>query len=194
MGKKIADKLTVNLADCKAKIKLYNHFLKLLERQENYSARPLVLLCIGSDRYTGDSLGPLVGSQLEEDTDAIIHGSLDYPVHAGNLVEIIAHINHQYHNPIVIAIDACLGKSDEIGNIEMWEGGLHAGIAVGNRLPCVGHISIVGVVNSGGQIGYLDLQSTPLSIVMKLSKVIGCSLSEAINTVNPTRSEKVLLG
>jgi len=185
MGKKIADKLTIHLSDSKAKSKMFNHIMKLLEKQEEISVRPLILLCIGSDRYTGDALGPLVGSYLEEKTNCAVFGSLDYPVHAGNLVETINTINHQYHHPVIIAIDACLGKNDEIGNMEIWEGGLQAGIAVGNRLPCVGHISIVGVVNAGGQIGYLDLQSTPLSIVMKLSKVIGESLADALNTVCP---------
>ncbi|QJW49253.1 spore protease YyaC [bacterium BFN5] len=190
MGK-IVEKLTVNLADGKAKIKLYNHFLKLLEKQENYDIRPLIFLCIGSDRYTGDALGPLVGTHLEENSNCIIYGSLEHPVHAGNLVEIINQINQKHYYPIIIAIDACLGKSNEIGNMEIWEGGLHAGIAVGNRLPCVGHISIVGVVNAGGQIGYIDLQSTPLSIVIKLSKVIGESLVDSMHVMRSRLSEKI---
>ncbi len=190
MGK-VADKLTVNLIDGKASSKLCNHFLKLLEMQENYAVRPVVFLCIGSDRYTGDALGPLVGTYLEEKSNCIIYGSLECPVHAGNLVETINLINQKFYHPIIIAIDACLGKYNEIGNMEIWEGGLHAGIAVGNRLPCVGHISIVGVVNAGGQIGYIDLQSTPLSIVIKLSKVIGEALSEGVAIVNLRLAERI---
>lgn len=194
MGKKIADKLIVHLSDGNAGIHLYEHFLKLLVKQENYAVRPWIFLCIGSDRYTGDALGPLVGTYLEEHSDAIIYGSLEYPVHAGNLEEVIHNINQQYYYPVVIAIDACLGKSNEIGNIEIWEGGLHAGIAVGNRLPYVGHISIVGVVNSGSQVGYLDLQNTPLSIVVKLSKAIGRALTEAIAAVSPAIADSAVSG
>ncbi|HMM20255.1 MAG TPA: spore protease YyaC [Selenomonadales bacterium] len=179
MGNKITNKLVVSLADSCAGPKLTEHILQLLYRQEAAATRQLVALCIGSDRYTGDSLGPLVGSYLEENTGITVYGSLDHPVHAGNLVEIIRLIHTRYSQPLIVAVDACLGKSHEVGNIEAWEGGIEAGIAVGNRLPCVGHISLIGVVNAGGQLGYLDLQSTPLSIVMKLSKVIGASLSEA---------------
>lgn len=49
--------------------------------------RELVFLCIGSDRITGDSLGPLIGYQLSPYCSRIFHvyGTLDDPVHALNL-------------------------------------------------------------------------------------------------------------
>ncbi|TCL35032.1 putative sporulation protein YyaC [Anaerospora hongkongensis] len=184
MGKITGSKLTTSLTDTNARDKVQNYLLTLLESQEGYRMRPLVVLCIGSDRYTGDALGPLIGSHLLENTDCLVYGSLDHPIHAGNLVETIHLITRQYHHPLIIAVDACLGKTNEIGNIEVWEGGLEAGIAVGNRLPCVGHISIIGVVNAGGKIGYLDLQSTPLATVMKLSKVIGSALQGALTNIS----------
>lgn len=183
MAKDVLNKLTVNLYDTDIREKLYDHLMMLLQRQEGLNLRPLVALCIGSDRYTGDSLGPLIGTHLEENTECHVYGTLEHPVHAGNFVETLNIINHRYHHPLIIAIDACLGKNHEIGNIEIWQGGLAAGIAVGNRLPTVGDISIIGVVNAQSQIGYLDLQSTPLSKVMKLSKVISEALAEAVNTV-----------
>ena len=181
MGKSTGKKLTTHYCEASSREMIQNHITGLLQNQEGYQMRPLIVLCIGSDRYTGDALGPLIGSHLLENTTSIVYGSLDYPVHAGNLVETIYLINRQYHHPLIIAVDACLGKTSEIGNIEVWEGGLEAGIAVGNRLPSVGHISIIGVVNAGGKIGYLDLQSTPLATVMKLSRVIGSALEDALN-------------
>ena len=187
MGNKVARKLIVSLADSGAGIKLADHLVRLLYLQENFFSRPLIALCIGSDRYTGDSLGPLVGSYLMEHSEVIVYGSLDQPVHAGNLVETVQIIQNGYSNPLIIATDACLGKTSEIGNIEAWEGSIEAGIAVGNRLPCVGDVSLVGVVNAGGQLGYLDLQSTPLSMVVKLSKVIGSALAETVRRVTSAR-------
>ncbi|SMC82249.1 spore protease YyaC [Sporomusa malonica] len=183
MAKNVLNKLTINLCDTDIRNKLYQHLIMLLKRQEGLSLRPLVVLCIGSDRYTGDALGPLIGTYLEEHTECSVYGTLDHPVHAGNFIETLNIINHRYHHPLIVAIDACLGKSHEIGNIEIWQGGLAAGIAVGNRLPTVGDISVIGVVNAQSQIGYLDLQSTPLSKVMKLTKAISESLVDAINTV-----------
>jgi len=183
MAKNTLNKLTVNLCDTDIREKLYQHLMTLLKDQQGFSLRPLVVLCIGSDRYTGDALGPLVGTYLQEHSECSVYGTLDHPVHAGNFVETLNIINHRYHHPLIIAVDACLGKVHEIGNIEIWQGGLAAGIAVGNRLPTVGDISVIGVVNGQSQIGYLDLQSTPLSKVIQLSKPIGIALAEAANMV-----------
>ncbi|MCX7781632.1 MAG: spore protease YyaC [Negativicutes bacterium] len=186
MGKSVANKISVHLEEMHAKDQLSEHLHYLISKQEGLAMRPLVFLCIGSDRYTGDALGPLIGTMISEQMEhCLVYGTLDQPVHAGNLVETINIINHRYHHPVIVAIDACLGKKSEIGNIEAWEGGLQAGIAVGNRLPSVGHISVIGVVNAGGQVGYLDLQSTPLSIVMKLSKIISAALIGAVKRFTP---------
>ncbi|MDR3565104.1 MAG: spore protease YyaC [Negativicutes bacterium] len=180
MSLKNANKIIANLSKAGVAEKIADHLWLLLSRQEGIKIRPVVILCIGSDRYTGDALGPLIGSYLLENGPYTVYGSLERPVHAGNLVETIRMIEAHYIHPVIIAIDACLGKPSEIGNIEVWEGGVEAGIAVGNRLPCVGDVSIIGVVNSGGQFSYIDLQTTPLSIVIKLSKIIGGALVQAL--------------
>jgi len=179
MGK-ADDKIVVNLREVGHVDKLAEHCWRLLRKQEGIAIRPLVALCIGSDRYTGDALGPLVGSYLEERGVCTVYGNLDHPVHAGNLVETVGMIAARHPHPVIVAVDACLGRTSEIGNIEAWDGGIEAGIAVGNRLPCVGDISIVGVVNAGSHFGYLDLQNTPLSIVVKLSRAIGEALVDTL--------------
>ncbi len=176
-------KFTTSIAVRNVQNHIRNYVLDLLVRQISYKARPLIFLCIGSDRYTGDALGPLVGSYLEEHISCTVFGSLDYPVHAGNLIDTIHFIYKYYDSPLIIALDACLGQEHEIGNIEIWEGSLEAGIAVGNPLPSVGHISIIGVVNVCSERGYCDLQNTPLSIVVKLSKVIGSALTDVVASV-----------
>ncbi|SFL32977.1 spore protease YyaC [Pelosinus propionicus] len=183
MGEKNTEKLIVNVNDIIVYSKMYHYMVNLLKKQEELESRKIIILCIGSDRYIGDALGPLVGSYLVEHTICTVYGNLDTPVHAGNLVNVIESIKEKHQRPIIIAVDACLGKNDEIGNIEIWEGSLEAGIAVGNKLPCIGTISIIGVVNASGYLGYLDLQSTPLSIVMKLSKCIGKVLGDAVNFI-----------
>lgn len=189
MGKNIANKISVHFDEYLAGKQLSEHIAYLISKQEGFFMRPLVILCIGSDRYTGDALGPLIGSALSESVqNSVIIGTLDQPVHAGNLVDTVQMIHHRYHHPIIVAIDACLGKKNEIGYIEAWEGGLQAGIAVGNRLPAVGNISVIGVVNAGGQIGYLDLQSTPLSIVMKISKLISSAMLQVVNEIIPEKA------
>ena len=138
--------------------------------------KDIIFLCIGSDRYTGDALGPLIGSHLEENTDSIVYGTLEQPVHAGNLKAVIAEIGRHFSRPLIIAIDACLGQQSEIGHIEIWEGTIEAGIAVGNKLPKTGDIAMIGIVNAASSLGYRELQSTSLALVMKLVKVLSLML------------------
>lgn len=80
---------------------------------------PLILVCIGTDRSTGDALGPLVGTKLEQiDIKNLqIFGTLDEPVHALNLEEKIQNIQKEHPTAFIIAVDACLGKSQNIGSI-----------------------------------------------------------------------------
>lgn len=174
------NKLITNLYDAAASEKIRRQVIELLQQQLTFAARPVVVLCIGSDRYTGDVLGPLTGTFLEETTGYPIFGTMDNPVHAGNLPDAIQAIYRQYDDPVIVAVDACLGTAAEVGNIEVWEGGIQAGSAVGKRLPCIGHISLAGVVNSEGIIGSVSLQSTSLSLVMKISKVISVALQAAL--------------
>ena len=134
----------------------------------------LIILCIGTDRSTGDSLGPLIGTKLLElgfDSD-YVYGTLDNPVHAVNLHSTIEEIFTKHHNPFIIAIDACLGRSESIGYISLKEGPLQPGTGVNKNLPAIGDLQIVGIVNVGGFMEYMVLQNTRLSLVMKMADII----------------------
>jgi len=134
----------------------------------------VVLLCIGTDRSTGDCFGPLVGSQLSlEGQDFFtIYGTLEQPVHAANLQDYIEIIRQAYRNPLIIAIDACLGSTENVGYINICDGPLRPGAGVNKSLPPVGDIYITGIVNIGGFMEYLVLQNTRLNLVMKMSQVL----------------------
>ena len=68
--------------------------------------RELVFLCIGSDRITGDSLGPLIGYQLSPYCSRVFHvyGTLDDPVHALNLPDRISYIHSRHPEALLVAI------------------------------------------------------------------------------------------
>jgi putative sporulation protein YyaC len=97
-------------------------FRQLYTKQYN----EIVILCIGTDRSTGDCLGPLVGHKLKliSYNKITVYGTLDQPVHAKNLEDIIRLIKEKHKNPFIIAIDACLGKPERIGKISMGSGPL----------------------------------------------------------------------
>lgn len=143
--------------------------------------RSIIFVCIGTDRSTGDALGPLVGSFLHKNR---LHqnptiGTIDEPVHAMNLKETLEHIQQQYHQPFIVGIDACLGKIANVGHIQIGLGPVRPGAGVNKELPPVGDIHITGIVNVGGFMEYFVLQNTRLSLVMKMAEIISeaCYLS-----------------
>lgn len=139
--------------------------------------RPVVLVCIGSDRSTGDSLGPLVGTFIEKHAPEHLHvyGTLAKPVHALNLAETIHLIQTTHYRPLVIAIDACLGRLSSVGHVFFSEGSLAPGAGVQKELPAVGDFNIKAVVNVSGFMEMMILQNTRLHLVYELARLIADS-------------------
>lgn len=157
--------------------------------------RPIVVLCIGTDRSTGDSLGPLVGDKLKFliREGVALYGNLEYPVHAKNLSDIMNEIFTQYTNPFIIAVDACLGSIQNIGNIIIEEKPLSPGSAMNKDLPKVGDISITGIVNIAGSLEFMILQNTRLYTVMHLADVISRGIYHSIlKTVGGKKNNNLL--
>lgn len=141
-----------------------------MEAVDNFPG-PVRLVCIGTDRSTGDALGPIVGSQIERwgDPNLRVYGTLDQPVHAANLAETIARLDTEEPQAVTIAIDACLGKSEHIGQLKVKQGPLLPGQGVNKRLPPVGDFHMIGIVNVGGFMEYFVLQNTRLNLVMRMA-------------------------
>lgn len=158
-----------------------NHFSDRLSKVlPSHYTRDIVFVCIGTDRSTGDSLGPLVGTILGELKLKRFHyyGTLDEPIHALNLSEQLEMINNKFNNPFIIAVDACLGRVKSIGSIKLSNGPLKPGAAMKKDLPMVGEINLTGVVNVSGFMEFYVLQNTRLSLVMKMAKFIATSIKE----------------
>lgn len=188
-----------NIQDRGAEKKFYKLLMPIL-RGAVRSNRPIVCLCIGSDRATGDSLGPLVGQSLlgwkEHSLERknfsydkkralksmlFVYGTLNHPVHAMNLSDTIIQIYQDHADPFIVAIDASLGVKKHIGYVTLGNGPLFPGIGVGKQLPAIGNIHITGIVNccqntDRNQI----LQTTHLSTVIELSSFISNGIVHAL--------------
>ncbi|MDF2523398.1 MAG: putative sporulation protein YyaC [Clostridiales bacterium] len=157
---------------------LYAYFSKGIKN----GYKNIVFVCIGTDRSTGDSLGPLVGYKINftQYSNVFIHGNLDEPVHAKNLEQVMRQINETYEKPFVVAIDACLGRMENVGYITVGEGSIKPGSGVNKDLVPVGDMHITGIVNFGGFMDFLVLQNTRLSLVMKMADLISISIRHVL--------------
>lgn len=161
--------------------------IKDLLNQKLIIDNELVIMCIGTDRSTGDCLGPLVGDKLKRIrtlSKIKIMGTLNDPVHAKNIEQRNEEILSMYNNPFIIAIDASLGRGDNIGNINLINGCITPGSGVNKNLKPIGNIGITGIVNISGFMEYIILQNTRLSLVMNMADKIAMALYMAITRLN----------
>jgi len=130
-------------------------------------------MCIGTDRCIGDCLGPLVGTFLKENSFPLpVFGTINKPIHALNISENIKKIRTKYKDYKIIGIDACLGDTDSIGEIEVRDFPIHPGKGVGKSLPHIGEISIIGIIDSSENNELFSNRNIRLNLVMNISKVI----------------------
>ncbi|SHF32596.1 putative sporulation protein YyaC [Caldanaerobius fijiensis DSM 17918] len=151
----------------------------------------IILLCIGTDRATGDCLGPLVGHNLKnrnvESSNVYIYGTLDEPVHAKNLLEAVEMIK-RLDNPFIITVDACLGKLENVGYVTFGPGPIRPGAGVNKQLPEIGNFHINGIVNMSGFMEFMLLQNTRLNLVMRMADYITKGLFYAIQNLKRERA------
>ena len=166
---------------------LYKELKPILEKN-----RPVIFLCIGSDRSTGDSLGPLIGYKLRylKRKNIHIYGSLLSPVHSKNLDNILDKINENFKDPYIVGIDACLGRFQNVGKIFIDKKPLQPGLAMNKNLPAVGNMSITGIVNISGGFEFMVLQNTRLYTVMTLADSISNGIYHFILKLTGTDSTK----
>ena len=173
-----------NSLDLYSSITFGKHFSRLL-KQLTKPEQTLIFLCIGSDRATGDSLGPLIGPKLKLQQPLhpyLVYGTLEEPVHAKNLETTMELIHRRHKNPFIIAIDASLGSASHIGYYTLATGSLKPGAGVGKDLLMVGDVSITGIVNLSGLLDHMLLQTTRLHTVMSLAERISFGISHGIRT------------
>ncbi len=140
--------------------------------------RPPVVLCIGSDRVTGDCIGPLVGHLLSaRDLDCEVLGTLDSPVTALNLADAVVAVKRRYAGRKVIAVDSCVGDSSELGFIRVRRGSLRPGLACGKSLPKVGDVSVTATVAAGKADNLYSVRlGFVYSLATRIADAIECAL------------------
>lgn len=154
---------------------LISNFLK------NNIDSKFLLICVGTDKYIGDCLGPIVGTMLEKmNLECPIFGTLENPIHAVNLKKQLTYIEYAYPKHKIIALDACLGAEESIGSIQLKKGCLYPGKGVGKKLPAVGDLSIIGIVDSCDHEEFFFLHNIRLNFIMKMAEIISTGIYEGL--------------
>ncbi|BBH21806.1 hypothetical protein Back11_31510 [Paenibacillus baekrokdamisoli] len=136
----------------------------------------LAIVCIGTDRSTGDSFGPWIGTMLEELGWPVVRGTLKEP---WDSTRYEASVLDMPASLPVIAIDACLGKIDDACRYLISEGPLYPARAVGKNLPPIGNYSLEGIVAPLSVKPYWSLQSASLYEVIDLARAVTDAIHSA---------------
>jgi putative sporulation protein YyaC len=128
------------------------------------------IICIGTDRSTGDSYGPLTGHMLSKINfcDFDLYGTFKEPVHALTLPKTLERIDLEHS--LIIAVDASVGAPDYVGHIGMGLEPIKPGSGLGKELPPVGDISITGIAAAGGFAPFLMLQNASLGLIYNMAE------------------------
>jgi len=170
--------------------KLNNTLLELIHGVEKcYNS--ISVVCIGTDRSTGDSFGPLTGHMLSRLSliDFSLYGSLESPVHALSLPEVMSGIDIE--NTLVVAVDAGMGDANMVGSIGIGYDPVRPGSGLGKTLPSVGDISVTGIVAMGGLAPFIMLQNAPLGMVYCMAEKAFFAIQYALREIQNEKREEI---
>lgn len=141
---------------------------------------PPVVVCIGSDLAIGDALGPVCGSMLKYKTQGLnlfLYGTLSAPITAKEIRHLRGFLKETHKNSPIIAIDAAVGESGDVGLIKIIDKPLQPGAGANKKLGSIGDLSIMGIVAEKSVKTYALFNSTRLNLVYSMSEIIADALS-----------------
>ena len=149
-----------------------------------------IVVCVGSDLVLGDSLGPLVGTMLKKKgVSSYVYGTLNFPITAKEVEYARTHLKQMHPNSVIIAVDAGLGSSDDVGLIKVVNKGLKPGVGVNKNLGEIGDVSVIGIVAVKSINNYDLFSSTRLNLVYKMAEVISRGIEDYIKSLESDASE-----
>lgn len=137
-----------------------------------------VFMCIGTEKVFSDSLGPRVGTLLNENLQksVFVYGLRESNITAENLQYCYNFIKALHPNNKIVVIDAAVGAWDQLGKVQICEGGIVPGAATNKNLPLVGDMSIVGIVADKGMGDFYTLNSAKDRFVNQVAQFIAQSI------------------
>lgn len=142
--------------------------------------RETVIFCIGSDRISGDRLGPEVGSLLryKYNVPCYVYGVEGTPVNGVNLPEYRRMAAQNHPCAFTLAVDAAVGERSDLGKIKFRRGGVKAGGALGEGHAPLGDVSVMGVVAVKSDSVMTSLLEAPFALVESLAEKIARIIAE----------------
>lgn len=137
-----------------------------------------VILCVGSDKIAGDSVGPIVGTLLKDyfKLRCYIYGQKGKSVNGKNLNQYLNHVKIAHPDSPIIAVDACICDGALAGNVYVVQGGINPARSVTGKNNPVGDVGILGAVEGSADNPLSSLLAVKWVNVERLCYKIAFSL------------------
>lgn len=143
----------------------------ILSKFKESGKEEVIIVNIGTNKCTGDSFAPFLGSLLElQGSKFKFYGTLEDPIHALNIREKIEFISQKHKNAFVIAVDSSVSEAEYLKGIYVLNHSVEPGSALFKELESVGHISIVYNCCEPSDNLYFALSSVALGDIYKAAK------------------------
>ncbi len=142
-----------------------------------------VFLCIGTEKVFSDSLGPRVGTLLNQNmsTPCFVYGMCGQNVTAENLLHGFQFVKKVHPNSQIVVVDAAVGTHEQIGCVQISDGGIVPGAATNKNLPSVGDVGIIGIVADRGMEDFYTLNSSKQRLVNQVAQFIAKSIVSSLS-------------
>jgi putative sporulation protein YyaC len=141
-----------------------------------------VIVCFGTKNVSGDSLAPEVGTLLKykHGLPAFVYGDLVRPIDALHAEDAIRHIKSVHPNSVIISVDACVGKEEDIGKIRVRRGGVRPAEVLDKKIGAFGDVGILGIVSEAGDNPLPGLMTVSPLKVSEIANKIALLLKYAV--------------
>ena len=168
----------------------YHKFIKELEvgvRDLNEDYSNVIILCIGTKKVVGDSVGPLVGENIKylENDYIKIYGALENTINFNNAKNILTEIYEKFDNPYIITIDAALGNKENMGKVILTKGYIKIGKALEKSICFYSNLNIKCVVgkNTNSMINNLaELKNVDKKEVENIVNMVSVGIGKVFST------------
>lgn len=171
------------------KTKFVQDLQKNIYQYRNQKFSDVVILCIGTNKLIGDSIGPIVGQKLKEEKmkeKISVYGDLKQSINFKNAKTVLEKIFKSYQKPFIITIDSALGTERMVSKIVVNKGIIRIGKSLGRSICYPSHITIKGVVGENKNT-YDDnikiLNEVEPELIWNLSNIMVEGIKQEINKI-----------
>ena len=154
---------------------------RLSQEMKELLAESPVYMCIGTEKVFSDSLGPRVGTLLNQymNEPVFVYGMTDQNITAENLLNSYNFIKAMHPDNQIVVVDAGVGSQEQLGCVQLALGGIVPGAATNKNLPSVGDVGIVGIVAERGMSDFYTLNSSKDKLVGAVAQFIADAILNA---------------